>query len=140
MTESFECYIYIYIYIYKTRYIYINQKYLKTIKNSHSIILNDLMQACAPQNYFANTQVRKKTLNGTDVKFDFSIGCIPVNFPILWIESYFMNIYNHWPLPVPQILQTYISQMAKHCKFLLYLTITTTETCISTNHLTKMQK
>ena len=37
----------------------------------------------APPSYFANTHVRKKTLNGTDVKFDFSIGSIPVNFPIL---------------------------------------------------------
>ena len=70
------------------------------------------------------------------VEFDFSIHCILVNVWILWIERY-IYIYI---LSLPPIPQIYVSQMTKHGKFSQYLTIVTTDTCISTRNLMKMLK
>ena len=44
------------------------------------------------------------------------------------------------PIPVLQILQIYILQMAKHNKFTQYLAIITMETSKITTNLKKMQK
>ena len=47
--------------------------------------------------------LQKKSFNVNDVEFDFSVGCILENFPILCIETRNINTIIH-PLPVPQIL------------------------------------
>ena len=91
-----------------------------------------------PHETFLIFMLEKKYIN--DVEFDFRMGCILLNFSILGIEN---EIYKYTIIHPHANLKffnyvLYISQMVKHVKFQLYLTIITTETFISTRNLMKM--
>ena len=74
----------------------------------------------------------RKKFNVYDVELDFSMGWIPANFSILRIENDIYILDHSTPPRPPNSSNIYIyisrSQMVKHSKFSLYLTIITTET------------